>query len=203
MADEGGIESLSMRKLGQRLSVEAMSIYNHVANKEDLIYGMLDMVDAEIEIPLPGDEWRNAVRRFAISAHDAMLGHRWSCALTLSTGPKRMRHARLQYMEGLLGTLRSDGFSPDMTHHAYQAIESNIMGFTLWQVSIAQHLTNAEAPNIAKLLFSQIPEDKFPFSIEHGRQHFSGSAPSGNEEFAFGLDLVLDGLERLRESGAG
>jgi AcrR family transcriptional regulator len=201
LADAGGIEALSMRKLGQALGVEAMSLYKHVADKDDLIYGLLDLVDAEIEVPTGDGDWRASVRRFAISAHDAMIRHRWSCALMLSTGPPRIRFARLRYMEGLLRTLRSAGISPDLTHHAYHAIESHIMGFTLWQVSIA--LQVADIPNLADVFFRQISAEEFPRTIEHGRQHLSGDAPTGREEFAFGLELILSGIERLLDEDAG
>ncbi len=199
LADAGGIESVSMRKLGHALGVEAMSLYRHVANKEDLIYGLLDLVDAEIEVPDGNGEWKSDVRRFAISAHDAMIRHRWACALMLSTGPSRIRRARLTYMEGLLRTLRSAGFSPELTHHAYHAIESHIMGFTLWQVSISRHA--AEIRKAIPMLFRQISDEEFPYTVEHGRQHLASNAPTGNEEFAFGLDLILDGIERMREGG--
>ncbi|HEV3311917.1 MAG TPA: TetR/AcrR family transcriptional regulator C-terminal domain-containing protein [Chloroflexota bacterium] len=197
LADNDGIEAVTMRKLGQTLGVEAMSLYNHVANKDDLIYGLLDLVDAEIEVPSGEGDWKPAVRRFAISAHAAMIRHRWSCPLMLSTGPTKIRTARLTYMEGLLGTLRGAGFAPELTHHAYHAIESHIMGFTLWQVSIAHQMKDIQS--VARDMFRQISEDEFPYTIEHGKQHFSGEAPTGQEEFAFGLDVLLDGIERLRD----
>lgn len=197
LADENGIEAATMRKLGQALGVEAMSLYNHVANKDDLIYGLLDLVDAEIEVPTGAGDWKPAVRRFAISAHAAMIRHRWSCPLMLSTGPSKIRSARLAYTEGLLRTLREAGFSPELTHHTYHAIESHIMGFTLWQVSIARHVKDMKGT--AETLFRQISPEEFPYTIEHGRQHFGGNAPTGREEFAFGLDVLLDGIERLRD----
>ena len=195
LADAEGIEAVTMRRLGETVGVEAMSLYRHVDNREDLIFGLLDMVDAEIEPPSDDVDWRLAVRGFAISAHNAMIRHRWSCPLMLSGDPTRVRVARLRYMEGLLRALRRAGFPPDLTHHAYHAIESHIMGFTLWQVSIALHVK--DLPRLAKILFSKIDESEFPYTVEHGRQHMQPDAPTGNQEFEFGLDLLLDGLERL------
>src|SRR5215208_3996419 len=104
LADENGIESLTMRKLGQTLGFEAMSLYNHVANKDDLLDGILDLVLAEAEPPSPGEPWDAAVRRTAVSVHEALRRHPWSATLLMS--PARVRPAHLSYMDSLLGLLR-------------------------------------------------------------------------------------------------
>lgn len=203
LADEGGIGSLSMRKLGQALGVEAMSLYNHVANKDDLLDGMTDLVLSEFELPSPGDEWETAVRRCAVSGHTVLVRHPWACNLIMSS--KRIRPARLQYMESLLKCLREAGFSAEETSHAYHAIDSHILGFTLWQLghvmpSDAPHITTKEeiAFFLATLVPSFSPGD-YRYLIEHAEQHHvSRASNTGESEFEFGLRLILDELTRMR-----
>jgi AcrR family transcriptional regulator len=197
LADEGGIESLTMRKLGQELGVEAMSLYNHVANKDDIVDGILALVLGEIEDPSGEADWKTEIRRTAISSHDTFLRHRWACSLMMhrpSAGASRMG-----WMEAVLRTLREAGFSADMTHHAYHALDSHITGFTLWQVNMPFE-TKAELIDLAEGFLRQIPADEYPYVIEHAEQHIAPSSPDGATEFEFGLELILDGLERLRET---
>src|ERR1700709_2707466 len=111
LADESGIEALTMRKLGQELGYEAMSLYNHVANKDDLLNGVLDLVLAEIEFPTAAGDWDADIRRGAVSVHDALQRHQWACPLLMVPG--RIRPARLQFMDALLARLREVGFSPE------------------------------------------------------------------------------------------
>jgi len=196
LADAGGIESLTMRKLGQELGVEAMSLYNHVANKDDIVDGIVEIVLGEIEEPSGAADWKTEIRRTAISSHDTFLRHRWACSLMMhrpSAGAARMR-----WMEAVLRTLREAGFSADMTHHAYHALDSHITGFTLWQVNMPFE-TKAELVDMAESFLRQIPADEYPYIIEHAEQHIAPSSPDGATEFEFGLDLILDGLERLRD----
>ena len=196
LADEGGIESLSMRKLGQELGVEAMSLYNHVANKDDLESGIVEIVLGEIEVP-SGADWKAALRRTAISSHDVFVRHRWACSLMMRASG--VSPARMRWMEAVLRTLREAGFSADLTHHAYHALDSHITGFTLWQVSMPFE-TKEELDDIAGWFLSQIPTDEYPYVVEHAHQHLEPASPDGKSEFEFGLDLILDGLERLREA---
>src|SRR5215475_6272956 len=114
LADEGGIESVTMRKLGQVLGYEAMSLYNHVANKDDLLDGILDLVLSEMEPPAP-DGGLPAIRAAAISAHEALRRHQWAAGLLMT--PTRVRPGRLEFMDGLLGALRTAGFSAETTYH--------------------------------------------------------------------------------------
>src|SRR5881394_1057849 len=132
LADENGIEAVTMRKLGQVLGFEAMSLYNHVSNKDDLLDGILDLVLAESEPPAPEGDWDEAVRASAISIHAALRNHAWSSTL-LMTG--RIRPARLRYMDSLLGRLRNAGFSAETTYHAYHVLDGYIFGFSMWQTS--------------------------------------------------------------------
>jgi len=197
LADEGGIESLSMRKLGQQLGVEAMSLYHHVANKDDLLDGIVDAVTSEIEVPSDETDWKEAIRRTAISSHDLFLRHRWACSLMMRRA--RVSPDRMRWMEAVLRTFREAGFSADMTHHAYHALDSHITGFTLWQVSMPFE-TKEELVDLAEGFLQEIPADEYPYVIEHAEQHIAPSSPDGKSEFEFGLDLILDGLERLRET---
>ena len=192
LADEGGIESLSMRKLGQRLGVEAMSLYYHAANKDDILDGIVDIVVSEIDVPSGGGDWKAAMRASAISAHEVLLRHPWAASLILS-GPT-VRPARLRYMDSILGCLREAGFSAEMTDHAYHALDSHIMGFTLWQVGISVGL--ARLGSVATFLH-EFPVDKYPHLAEHIQQHLRERSPDDEGEFEFGLDLILDGLEKI------
>jgi AcrR family transcriptional regulator len=195
LADDGGLEAVTMRKLGGELGVQAMSLYNHVANRDDICDGILELVMEEIEVAAGGDDWKEAVRRSAISAHDVLLRHRWACALMTST--PTISPARLRWMEALLGTLREAGFSPDLTHHAYHALDSHITGFTLWKVSFPFE-TREELVDLAETFLPQIPASEYPYVVEHAEQHLAEPDPAAPSEFEFGLDLILDGIERLR-----
>ena len=194
LADESGIESLSMRRLGQVLGVEAMSLYNHVANKEDILNGMVEIVEGGIDLPSGGDDWKASLRKIAMSAHDAFERHPWAASLTLSgTGP---RPARWRYMNAILGTLREAGFSAGMTDLAYHALESHIAGFTLWAGQLK--VTAQELPALAADFLEEIGADDYPYVVEHVHEHLKEHNPEDVGAFAFGLDLILDGLERIR-----
>ena len=197
LADEGGIESLTMRKLAGELGVEAMSLYNHVANKGDLVAAMVDLVVDEIELPSAGEEWDVDIRTCAVSAHEALLRHPWACSLVLSPGTMRaLPTPRLRYMEWLLKRLREAGFSPELTYH--------VLGFTLWQLGHAISATELGDGDLADLVdrfLSELPAADYPYLAEHARQHVAAPSGDGAREFEFGLDLILDGLERAREAG--
>ena len=195
LADEGGIESLSMRKLGQRLGVEAMSLYNHVASKDDILNAIVEIVESEIELPTPGAEWKRALRDTAMSAHDVFERHPWAAGLVLSANGARP--VRWHYMNAILGCLREAGFSAEMTDHAYHSLESHIAGFTLW----ASQLTIDEEalPDLAETFLRQLPEG-LPSLVEHVHQHLKARSLEDEGTFVFGLDLILDGLERIRDA---
>jgi AcrR family transcriptional regulator len=197
LADEGGFESLTMRKLGRELGVQAMSLYNHVANKDDIRYGILEAVLSEVELP-GGPDWKAAIRTTAVSHHDVLLRHPWAAPLMMSA--PRVSPARLRWMEALLRTLREAGFSANMTHYAYHALDSHIIGFTLWQVSFPFD-TREELLDLAQDFLRAIPADEYPYVIEHAHEHLAEPDPDSPSAFDFGLDLILDGLERLRAAG--
>ena len=194
LADAGGIEALSMRRLAQELGVEAMSLYYHVANKGDTLEAIVDMVVDEIELPPAEVEWRSAIRTIATSAHDILVRHPWAPNLVLSGSGLSM--ARLRYMEAILGSLRRAGFSPEMTDHAYHALDSHIMGFTLWQVGMNLG-SEDDLKAMAGEFLAQLSVDEFPYLAEHIEQHLAPTDPDDAGEFAFGLGLILDGLERM------
>jgi AcrR family transcriptional regulator len=197
LADEAGIEGLTMRALGQRLGVEAMTLYYHVGRKDDLLGAITDAVIGEFVLPAPNGDWKAELRRAAISAHETLSRHRWAAQLVLSgPGPAT---ARLRHMNAILGCLRGAGFSADLTDHAYHALDSHIMGFTLWVVGM-----NLGPPDAVKMMAAeflrQLPREELPHLAEHVEQHLKPADPDAESEFVFGLDLILDGLERLLAS---
>jgi len=207
LADEGGIESLTMRRLARELGVEAMSLYNHVANKGDLVDAMVDLVVSEIELPATSDTWDVAVRECAISAHEVLLRHPWSCSLVMSsTSTSIVRNARVRYMEWLLGRLREAGFSPELTYHAYHALDSHILGFTLWELGHSGAANairgDKDLADFAASFVRELRAADYPYLAEHAEQHVAALGDEGTSEFEFGLDLILDGLERARAEEA-
>jgi AcrR family transcriptional regulator len=197
LADEGGIESLTMRRLALELGVEAMSLYYYIASKDEILNGIVDVVVGEFELPSPGADWKAALRRTATSAYEILLRHPWAASLVLSASG--FSAARMRYMDSILRTLREAGFSADMTDHAYHALESHIMGFTLWEVGM--NLGSAEElAGLATDFLKELSVDEYPYLAEHIEQHLKERSPEDEGEFAFGLDLILDGLERVRDT---
>ena len=193
LADAEGIDKLTMRRLASDLGVEAMTLYYYVANKKELLGAMVAAVMGEIELPSKTDEWKPALRRTAISAHDVLVAHPWATAGTASGG---LTPERLNYMEAILGCLRGGGFSPWEAHLGYHALESHIVGFTLW---IAGMQLPDDMAGLADMVLAQVPADEFPAFVEHIHQHLSPPPGAKNlSEFEFALDLLLDGLERIR-----
>jgi AcrR family transcriptional regulator len=198
LVDASGLEALTMRKLGQELGFEAMSLYNHVANKDDLIDGILDLVLAECEPPSPVGEWDAAIRRSAISVHDALRRHQWACPLLMLPG--RIRPARLQYMDALLGCLRGAGFSAETTFTAYHVLDGHILGFSLWEAS--HTYSDIDVEEMTKRFQATITPEAYPHLAEHAQQHFTDGPHSEARAFEFGLDLILDGLRQVHGAGA-
>jgi AcrR family transcriptional regulator len=195
LADQGGIESLTMRKLGQELGVEAMSLYNHVANKDDILDGVVDLVFGEIAVPSGRADWKTAMRQRAISARAVLLRHTWATRLLQSRtkpGPATMRHH-----DSVLGSLREAGFTVDMAAHAYSVMDSYIYGFALQQANLPLD-TSQNAGRVAQDILRQLPADEYPHLAEMIIEHAMKPGYAYADEFEFGLDLILDGLERLR-----
>jgi AcrR family transcriptional regulator len=193
LADQGGLGALSMRKLGQVLGVEAMSLYNHVASKSDLLDGMIDIVFSQIGLPASDEGWRSAMRQRAISAREALARHRWAIGLMesrRSPGPATLRHH-----DAVLGCLRAAGFSVEMTAHAYSLLDSYIYGFALQEASLPFG-TAEETAQVAQEITSQMPADEYPHLTELAVRHVLQPGYHYGDEFETGLDLILDALER-------
>jgi len=189
LADESGPEALTMRRLGEQLGFEAMSLYRYVANKNDLLDGMLDLVLAEWQLPDETTDWRESIRTSARSVHDALRRHPWSARL-LMTGA-HVRPARLQYMNRLLATLRRAGFEQADAYHVYHLLDGFIFGFTLWEIAYTTIPMDAEA---VATLMQQIPWQEYPDLADHRDQHMSDGPHRDVSAFEVGLDLILAGL---------
>jgi AcrR family transcriptional regulator len=192
-ADAHGTDALSMRKLAGELGFEVMSLYNHVTNKDEILDGLVEIVAAEIEAPVGGSDWKASVRASSLSAHQALSGHPWAAGLwaTQRSGP-----VRLAYVEALLRALRESGFSPMMAHYAYHALTLHVLGFA----SQAQHFpggTEGLSEAAARFL-EHLPAEDYPYMAEHMALHVH--ATDRVDDFAFILDLLLDGLERARNA---
>ncbi|MDQ0632452.1 AcrR family transcriptional regulator [Arthrobacter pascens] len=199
LADDGGIERLTMRRLGEELGVEAMSLYNHVSNKEDLLHGMIDAVFGEIELPLHSDDWKTALRKRSVSVREVLARHPWANGLMDSgtnPGPATLRHH-----DRVLGTLRSGGFSLAMTAHAFSALDSYIYGFARQEKALPFD-TSEQAAAIAQVMLAGLPASEYPYLFELTAKHVLQPGYSYSSEFTFGLDLLLDALETARDSDA-
>jgi AcrR family transcriptional regulator len=196
LADESGLESLSMRKLAQALGVEAMSLYRHVASRDDILDGLVDLAISEIEIPAKGANWKTAMRQRARSARDVLSRHLWAAGLFESR--RRMSPETLRYADAIIGSLRDAGFSTAMAYRAFFTLDSFIYGFIV-QVS-SWGIDPKDAPQETARLRPQVSPEMFP-NIVAVMEHVMSSKPSPgmSAEFEFGLDLLLDGLERLRD----
>ena len=193
LADHGGIGALSMRKLGQALGVEAMSLYNHVASKSDLLDGMIDIVFSEIGLPASDRGWKQAMRERAISAREALRRHRWAIGLMesrRSPGPATLRHH-----DAVLGCLRQAGFPVALTAHAYSLLDSYIYGFALQEASLP-FTTTEETAQVTQQIASEMPAGAYPHLAELAASHVLQPGYQYGDEFEIGLDLILDALER-------
>ncbi len=197
LADRNGIESLSMRKLGHKLGVEAMSLYNHVRNREDLLDGMVDLVFGEIDLPASGVDWRTAMRQRAISARQVLLRHPWAIGLMESRStPGR---ATLRHHDSVLGSLRRAGFSIEMAGHAYSVLDGYIYGFTLTELTLPFHNSEGVA-EVAGNILQGLRSDEIPYLAEMAVEQAMKPGYKYGDEFEFGLDLILDGIKRISDS---
>jgi AcrR family transcriptional regulator len=199
LADEDGLESLSMRKLGQRLGVEAMSLYNHVANKDDLLDGMVDLVVSEIDLPSGAVDWKEAMRRRAISAQAVFSRHPWASALIdsrESSGP-----ARLRYFDWVIGTLRRAGFTLELAVRAFSLLDSYVYGFGRQQLNVSTP-PDARPEETTEAFLHAIPADEYPYLREMVVDYAMKTGHDESADFGFGLDLILDGLQRLLDRAA-
>jgi AcrR family transcriptional regulator len=195
--DEHGLESLSMRKLGQALGVEAMSLYNHVANKDDLLDGMVDCVFSEIGLPRCAPDWKTAMRERALAARAALSRHPW--AIGLMESRRQPGPATLHHHDAVIGCLRQAGFSIELAAHAYAVLDSYIYGFALNEQSLPFE-TPQDVAAVGQDMLAQFPIDAYPNLAEFIVKHAMQPGYDYGREFNFGLDLILEGLERVRGS---
>jgi len=193
LADAAGLAALSMRRLGQSVGVEAMSLYNHVASKDDLLDGMVDAVFAEIDLPSVGEPWQPELRRRAFSQREAIRRHPWAAPLMesrTSPGPATLRHHN-----AVVGCLRAQGFSVAMAAHAFSLLDAYVYGFVLQETTLPFE-TADEAAEVAATMLPAISPEEYPYLVELATEHVLQPGYDYGDEFEFGLDLVLGGLAR-------
>ena len=199
LADAGGIESVTMRLLAEELEVKAMSLYNHVADKGDIIDGIVDLVYGEITSSR-GTDWKTAMRLRANSAREVLLRHPWASSLMQSRtkpGPATLRHH-----DSVIGSLRQAGFTIELAAHAFSVIDSYVYGFAQQQQNLT-YTTAEEAAVVAEDILRGLPAEDYPHLAEMIVEHALKPGYDYAEEFNFGLDLILDGLERSQLSVRG
>ena len=197
VADREGIHALTMRRLAQELSVEAMSLYYHFANKDQLLDGLIDLVFAQIELPSRQENWKTALRSRSISAYQALVRHPWSVGLMESRTAPGL--ATLRHHEMVLACLRNGGFSVAATAHAYSLLDSYIYGFALQEINLPFNTSDEAAP-VSENLMAQMPTGEFPHLTEMAMEHVLQPGYAYSNEFAIGLEIILDGLEKLRDA---
>lgn len=197
VADASGIGSLTIRSLAQELRVKPMAIYHHVANKEEILDGVVDLVFGEIELPSTAGHWRSEMRRRAESARRVLGRHPWAIGLLdsrTSPGPATLRH-----LDAVIGTLRHAGFSVEMAAHAFALLDSYVYGFALQEAALP-----FEGPETLTDVTTSIMEgfdaDQYPHLVEMATEHILKPGYDFGNEFDFGLDLILDALDALERS---
>lgn len=200
VADAGGMGALTMRSLADALKVKPMSIYHHVANKDEVLDGIVDIVFSEIELPAIGGEWQSGMRRRAASAREAMRRHPWAIGLVqtrTSPGPATLKHH-----DAVIGTLREAGFSVEMTAHAFALIDAYVYGFALSEATLPINGPEAVTEVAEQMMDQSSPKD-YPYLVEFSVEHVMKPGYNYGREFEFGLDLLLDGVARLHNHGKG
>ncbi len=193
VADAGGLVSLTIRSLARQLDVKPMSVYYHVANKGEILDALVDIVFSEIELPTPGGDWRAEMERRAHSARTVLAQHRWAIGLLesrLSPGPANLRHH-----DTVIATLRQAGFSAEMTAHAYALLDSYVYGFALQEAALP-----FEGPDsvgeVAGPIMELMTSGEYPSLVDMATSYYLQPGYDFADEFTFGLELVLDGIER-------
>ena len=191
VADAGGIAALTIRSLAAELGVKPMAVYHHVANKDEILDGIVDLVFGEIELPTIGGEWHGEMRRRASSAREAMRRHPWAIGLVEThTSPG---HATLRHHDAVIGTLRAGGFSVEMTAHAFALIDAYVYGFALSEATLPFNGPDT-VPEVAEQMMAQFSPDDYPHLVEFTVEHVMKPGYDYGEEFEYGLGVVLDGL---------
>jgi AcrR family transcriptional regulator len=199
LADHGGVDALSMRRLAQELGVVPMALYKHVANKDELLDGMIDVVVGEIDPPAGGTDWKTAIRRRVLSARGALLRHPWASRVMESRSEPTP--TVVEYMDSMIGMFRAGGFSVDLTHHAMHAMGSRLLGFSQELFDDSVDLDPAVTAVMVQRMAGKYPHIiELVTAITHDEASVVGQGCDDQFEFEFALDLMLDGLERLRDT---
>ena len=193
LADRDGVGALTMRALGAELGVEAMSLYKHVTNKDEILDGIVEHIVSQIEIPTLAEPWKQAMRQRAISARDVLRRHSWAIGLLEARGS--MGPAALRYTEAILGNLRSAGFSLDDAAHAFWLLDSYVYGHVIQETSLAPVSPSEDGAVVKEAAAEKVAPTDYPNLVELG-ERARASGYSVEREFAYGLDLILDALER-------
>ena len=197
-ADQGGFEALSMRTLAEELEVAPMALYRHVANKDDLIDAMIDVIFSEIGLPSGGADWKTAMRQRAVSLRDVLARHRWAIGLMearRSPGPANLRHH-----DAVIGRLRAAGFDVGMAAHAYSLLDSYIYGFALTKINLPFE-TAEQVADMAQSMLEPFPVNEYPNLVEFLSEHVMQPGYDYGDEFEYGLELILGGLETASNRG--
>ena len=202
LVDRTGVDALSMRKLARALGVEAMSLYKHVADKDAVLGGLVDLVVHEIGMPLAATDWRTAMRHHAMATRQVCLRHRWAAALMESRGAQSA--IRMRYADAILGLLRNAGFTVPIAYRAFLLVDSYLYGFIMQEANWPYD--EGEMAQLAAFLTSQSPQAAYPALVE-AMGYIMGANPRTtglyDAEFEHGLDMILDGLERIRRDAIG
>jgi AcrR family transcriptional regulator len=193
LADTDGLEAVTMRRLARALGFEAMSLYHYAPSRDDIVDGIVDLVLREIELPAPTGDWRAAVRASAVSAHQVLRRHPWACNPLMST--PRLLPSRLRMIDALLGRLADANLPSDLADRAYHAIDSHILGFTLWEAGYSAALRDLP-PDALEKVVERLGIEAYPHLMAHVAFHERPPEPDRKPAFEFGLDLILDSLER-------
>ena len=191
VADAGGIGSLTIRSLAQKLGVKPMSVYHHVANKDEILDGIVDLVFAEIDLPSPGAHWQNEIRRRATSARHVLGRHPWAIGLLQSRTSPGV--ATLRQYDAIIGTLRGAGFSVRMTAHAYALLDAYVYGFALSEAALPIHGPDT-VTDVAASMMEHFSAATYPHLVEFSVEHIMKPDYNFGDEFEFGLTLILDAL---------
>lgn len=197
IADERGVGAVTMREVASRLDVEAMALYNHVANKNEMLDGMVDLVVDEFDLPSDVDDWREAMHRRAVSAQQVFARHPWAPLLIdsrESSGP-----ARLRYFDWMLGTLFDAGFTDEGAAHAISLLDSYVYGFGIQRFNMTA-ANDVASEEMAEALLTMVPPEEYP-SLHRMAVHASQAGYDTGADFEFGLEVILDGLERMLAAG--
>ena len=200
VADAGGLASLTIRSLASELGVKPMSVYYHVANKDEILDGIVDLVFGEIDLPLAGGDWRTEMHRRAVSARAVLSRHPWAIALLQSRtnpGPATLRHH-----DAIIGALRGAGFSVRMTAHAFAVIDSYVYGFALSEAALPIHGPETVA-EVAESMMQHVADDTYPHLAEFSTEHVLKPGYDFGEEFEYGLELIIDALSKSLPDGGG